>query len=98
MPVESVARPGVPRDEVTVVMDFEGPSAPMFGPMHGVPRRVLTDGAGRFRLGLFAPREYWLTAETPGRRSQTTMVDLTADSVDAGDFLLWDSDALAAEQ
>ncbi len=87
------------RAGVTVIMDFEGPSAPMYGPLHGVPRRVLTDGAGRFRLGPFAPREYWLTAETPGRRSQTRMVDLTADSVDAGDFLLRDSAfTLAADQ
>ncbi len=77
--------------EVTVIMDFGGPSSPMFGPQHGVPRRVLTDGAGRFRLWPSAPREYWLTAETPGRRSQTRMVDLTVDSADAGDFLLRDS-------
>jgi hypothetical protein len=77
-------------------MDYEGPSAPMFGPLHGVPRRVLTDGAGRFRLGPFAPRQYWLTAETPGRRSETRMVDLTADSADAGDFLLFQSDRVLA--
>jgi hypothetical protein len=84
------------RAEIIVIMDYDEPGAPPLGPMRGVPRRALTDGNGRFRLGPFAPREYWLTAEMPGRRSRTTMVDLRADSVDAGDFLLWDSDQTIA--
>jgi hypothetical protein len=86
------------RVEVTVIMDHEGPDAHM-GPMHGIPRRVLTDEIGRFRLGPCAAREYWLTAEIPGHRSATTMVDVTTGSVDAGDFLLAESEyTLAAER
>ncbi len=79
------------RAELTVIRDGQRPSAPPLGPMDGVPRRVLTDDAGRFRLGPFTPGEYWLTAEIPGRRSLTGKVDLTEGSLDAGDFLLRDS-------
>lgn len=74
--------------ELTVIVDVMGPSADMFGPQGGVPRRVVTDEHGLFRLGPFDRREYWLTAAFRGQRNPTTMVDVTADTVDAGDFLL----------
>ena len=87
------------RAELTVIWDGQGPSAPFYGPLDGVPRRVLTDEAGRFRLGPLTPHKCWLTAEIPGRRSLTVKVDLTEGSLDAGDFLLRDSDfTLAADE
>lgn len=48
--------------------------------------------AGRFRLGPFYPREDWLTAQIAGQSSGVTRVDLTADSIDAGDFVLAESE------
>lgn len=48
--------------------------------------------AGRFRPGPFYPREDWLTAQIAGQSSGVTRVDLTADSIDAGDFVLAESE------
>ena len=63
-----------------------------YGPLDGVPHRVLTDDEGRFRLSPLAPREWWLTAETPGHKSEMMMLDVTENSAEGIDFQLRDAE------
>ena len=76
----------VANTEVTFVMN-RGPPGP-FGWRGGVPRRAVTDDVGLFRVGPLDPCEYWMSARTPGHRSKSKPVDVTAESIDAGDIKL----------
>ena len=73
--------------EVTFVIYHGGPPGP-FGRSHGVPRRAVTDDLGMFRVGPLDARDYWWSARMPGHRSKLTSIDVTAESIDAGDLQL----------
>ncbi len=83
----------VAKAEVMFITDFGGPSDwHFYGPLNGVPRRVLTDDEGRFRLGPLPPREWWFTAESPGHKGEMTKLDLSKDSVEGVEFQIRDAE------
>ena len=65
-----------------------GPSLAPYGPLDGVPRRAVTDVLGLFRVGPVDARRYRLSAWMPGPRSKSMPIDVTAESIDAGDLRL----------
>ena len=78
----------VANTEVTFIIDHVGPMTGPYGPLDGVPRRAVTDELGLFRVGPLQAREYWLSAWTPGHRSKSEPIDVTTESIDAGDLQL----------
>ena len=54
----------------------------------GVPRRAVTDDLGFFRVGPLHARDYLINARTPGHSSKSKPVDVTTESLDAGDLQL----------
>ena len=77
--------------EVEFVVDTDAPSSPMYGPLGGVPRTVVTDDDGRFRLSPVDSHygDYWLTAKTPGfHASETKKVNVSKQSVAGLEFVV----------
>ena len=77
--------------EVTLTVFVEEPEGPAmpWPSIEGVPRRVITDEHGAFKIYPIGPGDYWITASAPGfEPNRQATVHIKADSVEGIEFVL----------